>query len=127
MWAEGRRELVSWMEGVEGAEEERRSIGEEEEEEETLGDKEWEAKFAEVGEMVEMYLRMKGAQGGTALRKTLMERATEEKSMNGPVEKKKVGRMQPRDERDTGWRARYEEIRAMVQLEEDAERGVWRK
>jgi len=114
---------------------------EEEEEEETLGDKEWEARFLEVGEMVEMYLRMRGSEGKgevgeregeMALRKTLNERATEEKTMRfrdgrgGPAEKKKIGRMEARDELGAGWDARYEEIKAMVELEKEAERGVWR-
>lgn len=145
MWAEGRRELVCWMEGGvrgEGAEEGgRRGEGAADrggsiEEEETLGDKEWEAKFAEVGEMVEMYLRMGAAEGGMAPRKGLVERAIEEKGMGGVleekgmsglVEKKQMGRMQARDERDAGWRARYRELRAMVELEEEVERGVWRR
>jgi hypothetical protein len=161
VWREGRRELVSWMEGGgrsqgvgegegegrdEGVGDGGGSIGkgegeEEEEEEKTLGDEEWEARFLEVGELVEMYLRSRGAEGREetgarnvepASRKVLGERATEEKVMRfregrgGPAEKKKMGRMEARDELGAGWDARYEEIKAMVELEKEAERGVWR-
>lgn len=99
----------------------------EEEEEETLGDAEWEAKFAEVGEMVELYLRMRGE---PVLRKTLNERAVEEKEREAREGRKggvEMGRREARRERDVGWEARYEEFRAMVELEREAETGVWKE
>lgn len=141
VWREGRRGLASWMEGGGRGEREGRGEGSRAVSEETLGDAEWEARFLEVSEMVEMCLRMRGCagegevggrEGEMALRKTLGERATEEKVMqscegrDAPVGKKKVGRMEAREERGEGWGARYEEIKAMVELEKEAERGVWR-
>jgi len=156
VWREGRRGLVSYLEGggrdegagegggrEEGVGDRGGTIGkEEEEEEETLGDREWEAKFLEVGEMVEMYLRMRGSEGKEeagarieepALRKTLGERAVEEqerelrKGGGGVAKKREMGRMEARDELGEGWEARYEEIKTMVELEKKAERGIWRK
>lgn len=141
VWREGRRGLASWMEGGGRGEREGRGEGSRAVSEETLGDAEWEARFLEVGEMVEMCLRMRGSEGEgevggregeMALRKTLGERATEDKAMRfregmgGPAGEKKMGRLEARDERGEGWGARYEEIKAMVELEKEAERGVWR-
>jgi len=141
VWREGRRGLVSWMEGGGRGEREGRGEGSRAVSEETLGDAEWEAKFLEVGEMVEMCLRMRGSEGEgevgeregeMALRKTLGGRATEDMAMRfrerigGPAEKKMMGRMEARDERGEGWGARYEEIKAMVELEKEVERGIWR-
>lgn len=135
VWLGGERKDrgVGDKEGREGGRGRDRGVGhrEEEEEEETLGDAEWEAKFLEVGEMVEMYLRMRGATekergGEPVLRKSLMERAAEEKGreISGRREEveKRVGKMEARDECGAGWMGRFEEIRAMRELEGEVER-----
>jgi len=48
------------------------------------------------------------------------------KGGGGVVGKKEMGRMEAREERAEGWGARYEEIKAMVELEKEVESGVWR-
>jgi len=136
VWRESRQGLMAYLEG--GGKDDRAGGGREgsvmASEEETLGDGEWEARFLEVGEMVELYLRKReeeGKEGEVPLRKTLKERAVEEKGGElsegrGGVVEKRMGRMEARDERDGGWGVRYEEIRAMVELEKEAESGVWK-
>ena len=147
LWSEGRRGVAGYLEGGAGGgageggvRDGGRKDGDrdkgagdsgEEEEEETLGDAEWEAKFVEVGKMVEVYLRMRATtekekDGEAVLSKTLMERANEEKGRPGEGAEKKAGRMQARDEWAGPWAGRFEEIRAMRELEIELENGVWK-